>query len=31
MDDKDLGKAIFGCVFIICVLLCALVYVVFGS
>ena len=27
MDDKDLNKAIFGCVF----MLCALVYVVFGE
>jgi len=31
MDDKDLNKAIFGCVFMMGVLLVALVYVVFGG
>lgn len=31
MDDKDLNKAIFGCVFMMGALLVALIYVVFGS
>jgi hypothetical protein len=31
MDDKDVSKAIFGCVFIIVALLVALVYVIFGG
>jgi len=31
MDDKDLDKAIFGCVFMMGALSVALVYVIFGS
>lgn len=31
MDDKELSKAVFGCVFVIGALLVALVYVVFGG
>ena len=31
MGDKDLNKAVFGCVFIIVALLVALVYVIFGG